>query len=105
MSAAQRVKVQAAMDAVKVRTRALGETLCRGRAGSRRCVPHRCGQPARSRLTHTVAAKLLGEIRYAHLAAHIEITPLLTPMQRAKYAELRGYGASASRHDLRHDKH
>jgi Spy/CpxP family protein refolding chaperone len=40
------------------------------------------------------ANRLLGEVRLAHLAAHLEITPLLTPEQRARYAELRGYGAS-----------
>ena len=38
------------------------------------------------------ANRLLGEVRLAHLAAHLEITPLLTPEQRTRYAELRGYG-------------
>jgi Spy/CpxP family protein refolding chaperone len=38
------------------------------------------------------ANRLLGEVRLAHLLAHLEITPLLTPGQRALYAELRGYG-------------
>ena len=37
------------------------------------------------------ANRLLGAVRLAHLKAHIEITPLLTPEQRARYAELRGY--------------
>jgi Spy/CpxP family protein refolding chaperone len=39
------------------------------------------------------ASRLLGELRLVHLAAHIEITPLLTPEQRTRYAELRGYAA------------
>lgn len=37
------------------------------------------------------ASRLLAEIRLAHLNAHIEITPLLTPGQLARYADLRGY--------------
>jgi Spy/CpxP family protein refolding chaperone len=31
------------------------------------------------------------ELRMAHLAAHLETTPILTPQQRATYAKLRGY--------------
>lgn len=37
------------------------------------------------------AGGLLTEIRMAHLAAHLEITPHLTQMQRQRYAQLRGY--------------
>ena len=44
------------------------------------------------------ANRLLGEVRLSHLLAHVEITPLLTPGQRAHYAELRGYGDSAHKH-------
>lgn len=39
----------------------------------------------------TDANRLLGEVRLSHLAAHLEIAPLLTPEQRARYVELRGY--------------
>ena len=41
------------------------------------------------------ANRLLGEIRMSHLKAHLEITPLLTPAQRAKYANLRGYAGQS----------
>jgi Spy/CpxP family protein refolding chaperone len=41
------------------------------------------------------ANRLLGEVRLSHLAAHLAIAPLLTPEQRARYAELRGYGSDA----------
>ena len=44
------------------------------------------------------ANRLLGEVRLSHLAAHLEIAPLLTSEQRARYAELRGYGAGHSGH-------
>jgi len=42
------------------------------------------------------ASRILGELRLAHLEAHVEITPLLTPEQRARYAELRGYSDPAA---------
>jgi Spy/CpxP family protein refolding chaperone len=45
------------------------------------------------------ANRLLGEVRLSHLDAHLEIAPLLTSEQRARYAELRGYaGADAMKH-------
>lgn len=42
------------------------------------------------------AARLGSELRTVHLAAHLEVTPLLTPHQVAAYGRLRGYGATAS---------
>ncbi len=35
--------------------------------------------------------RLKGELRYAHLAAHLETKAVMTPEQIAKYNELRGY--------------
>ena len=37
-------------------------------------------------------AKLQGELRLAHLNAHLEMKKILLPPQIAKYDELRGYG-------------
>jgi hypothetical protein len=34
-----------------------------------------------------------GELRYVHLAAHLETPEILTPHQVATYNRLRGYGA------------
>jgi hypothetical protein len=39
--------------------------------------------------------RLQGELRAAHLRAHIATRDLLTPHQVARYAELRGYHRSA----------
>ena len=47
-------------------------------------------------------AALYGQLRATHLAAHLEMTALLTPDQIAKYDQMRGYGAGAAR-DHRHD--
>jgi Spy/CpxP family protein refolding chaperone len=46
------------------------------------------------------ANRLLGEVRLSHLLAHVEITPILTPEQRARYAELRGYAGGPA-----HERH
>jgi len=40
-------------------------------------------------------ARLQGELRAAHLAAHLETSALLSPQQIARYDELRGYGTGA----------
>ena len=49
------------------------------------------------------ATRWLGEVRLAHLIAHVEITPLLTPEQCTRYAELRGYADSgAPQHKHKH---
>jgi Spy/CpxP family protein refolding chaperone len=51
-------------------------------------------------------ARLQGELRAAHLAAHLEMRRLLSPQQIAKYDELRGYAGerkSGGQHD--HGKH
>jgi Spy/CpxP family protein refolding chaperone len=39
-----------------------------------------------------------GALRNVHLAAHLEVTPLLTEQQKDKYASLRGYGDGHSGH-------
>jgi hypothetical protein len=48
------------------------------------------------------ASRLLGEVRLSHLLAHVEITPVLTPGQRARYAELRGYASGSSHQQHKH---
>jgi Spy/CpxP family protein refolding chaperone len=40
------------------------------------------------------AEAVRSELRMAHLSAHLETTPILTPQQRAIYAKLRGYSAN-----------
>jgi len=43
-------------------------------------------------------ARLQGELRVTHLNAHLEMKKILTPVQTAKYDELRGYGKSTAQH-------
>ncbi|NEQ43927.1 MAG: hypothetical protein F6K00_10370 [Leptolyngbya sp. SIOISBB] len=42
-------------------------------------------------------AQLYGELRAVHLQAHLEITPILSATQIARYDQLRGYADNASR--------
>lgn len=55
----------------------------------------------RGSLSRSVAeiARLQGEVRLAHLNAHLEMRALLTPAQVAKYDVLRGYGSGPVEHD------
>jgi Spy/CpxP family protein refolding chaperone len=53
-------------------------------------------------------AQLQGDLRAAHLAAHLEMRRILSPPQVKKYDELRGYGAArktGGQHDHGHGKH
>jgi Spy/CpxP family protein refolding chaperone len=61
---------------------------------------------SRLRAATNEIARLQGELRAAHLAAHLEMRRLLSPQQIAKYDELRGYAGerkSGGQHD--HGKH
>jgi len=51
--------------------------------------------PARLRELTGRSGALLGELRAAHLAAHVETRAVLTREQIAGYDQLRGYGAAA----------
>ncbi|HEV2802505.1 MAG TPA: Spy/CpxP family protein refolding chaperone [Pyrinomonadaceae bacterium] len=53
-------------------------------------------------------ARLQGELRAAHLTAHLEMRRLLSPQQIAKYDALRGYASgqkSGGQHEHGHGKH
>lgn len=43
-------------------------------------------------------ARLEGELRAAHLLAHLRMAEILSPEQRERYVELRGYGGAHSGH-------
>lgn len=58
--------------------------------------------PARLRELTRRAGVLLGELRAAHLAAHVETRALLTPEQIAGYDRLRGYVAGAGHAPAHH---
>lgn len=96
----QREAVQAAFDRMKAKARQLGEAYVEAEKEVDRAFKAGPADAAVVAARVAEANRLLGEVRLAHLAAHIEITPLLTAEQRARYGELRGYGTHAG-----HEKH
>jgi Spy/CpxP family protein refolding chaperone len=100
LTAEQRERVKAAFDRMKAKARQLGEAYVRAERAVDQAFKSGTADAAEVAARVAEANRLLGEVRLAHLAAHIEITPLLTTEQRARYAELRGYGTHAG-----HEKH
>jgi Spy/CpxP family protein refolding chaperone len=93
---AQRARVKAVMDAMKAKGRALGAKYVAAETAVD--AAFKANAPARVIARRVAAAETLRHhIRMAHLAAHIEITPLLSADQRKRYAELRGYGGAHER--------
>jgi Spy/CpxP family protein refolding chaperone len=103
LTADQRDAVQAAFDRMKARAKALGEAYIRAEKAVDQAFKSGTADAAEVAARVAEANRLLGEVRLSHLLAHVEITPVLTPEQRARYAELRGYGGgSAHEHKHKH---
>ncbi|TCO72453.1 hypothetical protein [Rhodovulum euryhalinum] len=63
--------------------------------GLRRRVPRGRRDPGPVRALIDAAARARAELRFVHLARHLDTPPLLTDDQIARYNALRGYGAAA----------
>jgi Spy/CpxP family protein refolding chaperone len=59
-------------------------------------------EPATLRSQIGAIATLQGELRAAHLEAHLAQHALLTPEQITRYNMLRGYRGNSTPHDTRH---
>jgi hypothetical protein len=95
LSDAQRVKVQALLDAMKAETVPLGERLIAqeadlDRSFANKTITERVLATSTQAIGGTQAA-----LRTAHLKYHLATLDLLTPMQVKRYAELRGYVAGS----------
>jgi Spy/CpxP family protein refolding chaperone len=99
----QRTRVKAAFDRMKEKAKALGEAYVEAEKAVDQAFKSGTADAAEVARRVAEANRLLGEVRLAHLMAHVEITPLLTPAQRARYAALRGYaGDGGHQHKHRH---
>jgi Spy/CpxP family protein refolding chaperone len=99
LSPDQRRLAKAAFDRMKAKAKALGEAYVEAEKAVDRAFKSGAADAAEVARRVAEANRLLGEVRLAHLMAHVEITPLLTPAQRARYAALRGYaGHGAHKH-------
>ncbi|MCA0870544.1 Spy/CpxP family protein refolding chaperone [Seohaeicola saemankumensis] len=96
LSAAQRAEIQAIFDRMQAQARALGESYVEAEDHLSRMF--RSGHADAAMLENQLARSsgILAQLRAVHLTAHLETTPLLNETQRAKYAELRGYGTATA---------
>jgi Spy/CpxP family protein refolding chaperone len=91
LTADQRHQIELAMQRVKAKAIDLGRKYVEAERAVDAAFRSDAADPAIIAARVAEANLLLGEVRLSHLAAHLEVTPLLTPEQRARYAELRGY--------------
>jgi hypothetical protein len=96
LSAEQRSGVQASFDRMHAESVRLGAALVAAEEQLDRRFAHRHLDAATLAGLTAEIARLDGELRYAHLVAHLETDALLDAGQRARYAELRGYGQAGA---------
>jgi Spy/CpxP family protein refolding chaperone len=89
----QEARTRAIMDAMKAEGRVIGARIVDAETHLERMF--RMGHIDQERLRAQTAAigAMEGDLRRAHLAAHLEMRSLLTPEQVAEYDRQRGYGA------------
>ena len=92
----QREAVQAIFDRMKKRATDLGTRIVEGEMALEKAFRSGSIDAGTLQTQTTALAKLQGELRLAHLAAHLETKALLSPAQLKAYARLRGYEADAS---------
>lgn len=99
---AQRTATEASFKRMRAEAIALGQRIVEAERRLEALFAQRRADPASvSDLTGEVA-ELQGQLRAAHLRAHVEVRVLLTPEQIARYVELRGYAQGG--HET-HDGH
>jgi hypothetical protein len=102
LPADRRAAVQVIFDRMSATARELGAALVAAEAGldSAFAGGRITGSELEDRVRHI--ATIRGELRIAHLAAHLAVTELLTTSERHAYQRLRGYGDGASGHQHHH---
>ncbi len=102
LSDTQRAEIQAVFEAMRAEARRLGADYVEAERHLSRMFRAGHANPGMLQAQLTASSNALAELRLVHLAAHLEVTPLLSEAQRAAYAELRGYGGT---HDGDHSGH
>jgi hypothetical protein len=98
LSAAQSAAIGEVERVMRDSARVLGARLvARERDLDRAFAEERADSAAVRGLTAEIA-RLTGELRYVHLAAHLAVTRLLEPAQRHRYQTLRGYAGHGAAH-------
>ncbi len=91
LTAEQRTAVEAVRGAMLASARELGEKIVELERHLDRRFAHRHIDEASLRAATAEIAELYGQLRFAHLRAHLETRELLTDSQIADYDRLRGY--------------
>ncbi|WP_416896743.1 MAG: Spy/CpxP family protein refolding chaperone [Minwuia sp.] len=91
----QMAAIQSIHDRMRQKARELGAELLAAEADVDRLFRERKADAGSLRAALNRAAQAKLALRETHLAAHLEVTPLLTEHQRQTYGMLRGYGGSA----------
>ena len=99
LSPEQKSRTQTLFKAMETKAKELGKSLVEQETRLDRMFASR--QISREQLKSGLAeiARLQGELRQAHLEAHLTQAEILTHEQIAKYVELRGYGSGAAAGD------
>ncbi|HWP34773.1 MAG TPA: Spy/CpxP family protein refolding chaperone [Thermodesulfobacteriota bacterium] len=92
---AQRRAARAIYERMREQAVRLGEAIVEQERVLDRAFAERAIDEPRLRTLVAEIARLRGELRAVHLAAHLETARLLSPEQIAEYAALRGYGGPA----------
>ena len=100
LSAEQRAAAQAAYDAMHAEAVRLGEAIVERERRLDALFAVGAVTPEVLRAALEEIGRLQAELRFVHLAAHLETRRILTPAQVERYVHLRGYaGAGAHAHD------
>lgn len=95
LSADQKSAIQTIYEEMHATAVGLGEQIIDREEHLQRRFAHRHIDEGSLREATSEIARLHGELRFAHLTAHLQTTALLTAAQIATYDRLRGYGQSA----------
>jgi Spy/CpxP family protein refolding chaperone len=96
LSPEQRARTRALFEAMKTEAGAIGERLIAQEAQLDRAFADNSIDERRLAELSAAIGATQGALRAAHLKYHLSQTELLTPHQRHRYAELRGYGTAGA---------
>ena len=101
LSAEQRTATEAIFKRMEARAIPLGRDLVEEERSLDQMFATRAIDDKKLAVSLARIGRLSGQVREAHLQAHLEEAALLTPQQIARYKELRGYAGGAA-HDHAH---